>query len=73
MTDSWEDAVPTAPLAAVSLKDDAPAPAAAAAAAPDADAAAATPPPSARRGAALTPEQVWAQAVIDRCKGGATP
>ena len=31
MTDSWEDAVPAAPLAAVSLKDDAPAPAAAAA------------------------------------------
>ena len=29
MTDSWEDAVPAAPLAAVSLKDDAPAPAAA--------------------------------------------
>ena len=30
MTDSWEDAVPAAPLAAVSLQDDAPAPAAAA-------------------------------------------
>ena len=35
MTDSWEDAVPAAPLAAVSLKDDAPAPAAAATAEDD--------------------------------------